>query len=200
MVTPNLHVNLHAIAASGPAHSSFALNPQAPIGQALAAALPTLAAASLAAAPASVASPELRVLRQGRLVPVDPSKTAEQQHITNGDDLVVWQTTPLTDDELLTKLVLLTVKQGNLEKALADFRPIVDERRHSRQRERALWFILSTFAVLLFVSLGMLIADGLGARGFQLTAFVRNSLVTSVLGEVVSLVAIAFRFLFRIPR
>jgi hypothetical protein len=200
MVTPNLQVSVHSLPAIAAAPSTVALNPSLPIGLALASALPILAAApaNFAVAPAVLATPELRVLRAGRLVSVDPSKTAEQQHIRDGDQLV-WETAELTNEELLTKLVIQTVKQGDLEKAMADLRLIVGERRDFAQRGHALVFILSAFAALLSVSLAMLIADGLGAWGFHLTEFVRNALVTSVLGEVVTLVAIAFRFLFRIP-
>jgi hypothetical protein len=129
---------------------------------------------------------------------LNPSETAEQQNITDGDDLI-WQPIPLTDDQMLTSLVALTVRQGKTEVALSEMRAIVLERRDFRQRDRALWFILTTFAALLSVSMGMLVADSLGAWGLVLTEFVRNSLVASVVGEVAGLVAIAFRFVFHMP-
>jgi hypothetical protein len=153
--------------------------------------MPALAAPSGLPSAVSLGSPVLSVLRQKRLVALDPSKSAEQQYVTDGDDLIL-QPVSLTDDELLTTLVALTIEQGQLQKAFA----ALNEKREFTQKDWALRFILTTFGGLVSVSIGMLIADGLKVWGFQLNTFVRNSLVTSVVGEVAGLVVIAFRFIF----
>jgi hypothetical protein len=221
VVTPNLEVSVHAIGQAGLTHGALTLNPRVPLGAALALAAPALGpdaalAASALALPAaatsdwrgpaaaadSPASPGLRLLRNGQLVALDPSKSSEEQGITSGEDILL-QAIQLSDDDLQKLLTVLAVQQGNLQEAVENLRGKVErqrqfdlEDRQFAQRDRVLRFILGAFACLLAISLAMIAADALHVGGFQLTTFVKNSLVASVVGEVAGFVAIALRFVF----
>lgn len=223
MVAPNLKVSVHTLGSAGLTHGALTLNPGVPLGAALAAAAPglgpeaALAASAFAlpaattagwkqsaAAPARISSPypRLRALRNGQLVALDPSKTSEEQGISSNEDILL-QAIQLSDDDLQKLLTALAIQQGNLQEAVENLRGKVErqrqfdiEDRQFAQRDKVLRFILGTFACLLAISLAMIAADALRAGGFKLTTFVKNSLVTSVVGEVAGFVAIALRFVF----
>ena len=257
VVLPSVRVNVHAISAQASTHQSLTLNPQVPLTNALAPAmpalgvsvLPTLPSGAVKAASAAggvhppspsgavkaasaaggvhppspsgavkaasaaegvLASPfrtlagggisHLHVVRNNQFMPLSPQKTAAQQGISDGDTLSFLdfgETTPLpTYHEIQKKLFLLQIKEGDLEEVLKNIPQMADQELQDKRRDRSLRYILNLFAFLVVITLGIIIVDALNLWGFQLTTYVRKAFSTSVLGEVATLVAIAFRYLF----
>lgn len=222
-VIPSVRVNVHALSAQASAHQSLALNPHVPLGNALAPALPNLGVSAspllkpmkvTSVAGSAQASPfrmlagggisHLNVVRNNQFIPLNPQKTAAQQGISDGDSLSFLdfgETTALpTYNDILKKLFLLQIKEGNFEKAQENLLKVTDQERQFKQRALILSYILKLFAFLVVVTVGIIIADALHLWGFNLTTFVRKSFMVSVLGEVGTLVAIAFHHVFSPPK